>query len=178
MKQKGILTAIVFNLMVLIMHGQTLNNNFKNENGTLIWQKIIERDSSKNIIDLFVSLGIFEKFIIKEDQIMGDLKPFDADFKGAGFSEIATPMYVARSWIKGFLTIEIKENKYRVRIKDIILIQKYDDSLSKQGEETSLSTFAIKGVSDFKSAFLKTPSVVLNYTFEKRTNINKPEEKW
>jgi len=178
MRQNGILISIAFILAGVIVHGQSMTNNFKNENGTLIWQKIYERDSSINIIDKFVSSGILENIIIKDDQIMGDLKPFDTDFKGVGFTEMGTPIYVARSRIKGYITIEIKENKYRATIKDIFLIQKYDDGLSKQGEETSLSTFALKGNTDFKPAFLKTPSIVFNYTFEKRISINKPEDKW
>jgi hypothetical protein len=178
MRHKRILIAITFILLGLILHGQSTTNNFKNENGSLIWQKIYERDSTKNIIDIFVSSGIFENFIIKDGQIMGDLKPFDTDYKGAGFSEMNTPIYVARSRIKGFLTIEIKDTRFRATIKDIILIQKYDDGLSKQGEETSLSSFALKGSTDFKSAFLKTPAIVFNFSLEKRISVIKSEDKW
>lgn len=135
------------------LFGQSEPNNFKIEDGNLIWQKIYQADSSLNVIDLFVTSGIIENMIIKDNQIMGDLKPFDPDYKGAGYTEFMTPMYVARRRIKGYITIDLKDNKYRTTIKDISLIQKYDDGLSKQGEESSLSTFALKGTTDFKPAF-------------------------
>jgi hypothetical protein len=178
MKRKVMIITLTMILTCLGLFGQSGKNNFKIEDGKLIWQNIYQSDSLMNVIDLFIASGIMENIIIKDNQIMGDLKPFDPDFKGAGYTEFMTPIYVARSRIEGYITVDIKENKYRTTIKDIRLIQKYDDGLSKQGEETSLSTFALKGNTDFKPAFLKTPIIVYNYTFEKRLSISKTEDNW
>jgi hypothetical protein len=52
-----------------------------------------------------------------------------------------------------------------------------DEGISKHSEETSLSVYALKGV-EFRSAFLKTPAIVYDYSFEKRLKIYQPDEKW
>lgn len=174
----------LFSLMILIvlegpvLFGQPEINNFKIEENDLIWQKIFQSDTSMKVIDLFVSAGIIDNIIVKDNQIMGDLKPFDADFKGAGYSEMNTPIYVARMRIKGYITVDIKVDRYRVTIKDIRLKQIYDDGLSKQGEETSLSSFALKGTTDFKPAFLKAPVKIYNYSFENRIKLKMTTDNW
>jgi hypothetical protein len=82
------------------------------------------------------------------------------------YSEMSIPMYVARNFFTGFVVIEFKEEKYRVTIKKIMLTQKYDDGLSELGEKTTIETFAIKrGKNEMKGAFMKSPSIILDFTF-------------
>lgn len=75
---------------------------------------------------------------------------------------------------------EFKDKKYRVTIKNIKFVQKYDDPLTKMGEVTEIETFALaKKNTEFKNGFLKKPSKILNYTFLKTTEFkNNIENKW
>ncbi len=110
--------------------------------------------------------GILEDIEIGENKILGQTKQIDADFKGAGYGEMSTPMYVARSFFDGFAIIEFKDGKYRVTLKNIMLTQQYGDGLSEEGEKTTIETFGIKkGENEMKKAFTKSPSKILDYTF-------------
>jgi hypothetical protein len=178
MTKKFFIVAVILLCFTKYIYGQNESRNFKIEDENLIWQMVYESDSSANIINQFIRLGIIDNILTKEDQIIGDLKPFDTDYKGAGFTEMGTPMYIVRSRIIGHIIVDIKKGKYRVTIKDIRLIQKYDDPLTKQGQETSLKDFALRGTNDFKPAFLKSPSIILDYTFKKRIKPTKTNDNW
>lgn len=169
MKKTIILLSIIF-LTALSIVAQESVNNFIPENNKIVWQKVFETNLDKaQLLDIIKVSGVFENYDIEDDKISGQINPVDADFKGAGFSEMSTPIYIARSFFDGYLIIEFKENRYRVTLKNIMLIQQYDDGLSKAGEKTTIETYAIKnGQNELKKAFTKSPSVILDYTF---TNI-------
>ena len=165
MRQIGL---IIF-LLLWIAHlaiGQSIVNNFEIENG-IVWRKVFETNLAfDQLVEKIKDSGLFENLDISEGKVTGELRKLSADYKGAGYSEMGTPMYVARSFLKGFLIIEFKEGKYRVTIKNIILVHKYSDALSKQGEETNLDNFALKSSKqEFKPAFAKSPSLILDHTF-------------
>ncbi|MEN8187870.1 MAG: hypothetical protein ABFR05_12140 [Bacteroidota bacterium] len=109
-----------------------------------------------------------------------EINELSLDFKGYGASEMSTPIYIARSYVKSYFIIEFKENRYRVTIKSIKLVQKYDDGLSKEGEISDMELYALKKRNtEFKSSFLKKPSKIINFTFQKITNFKEAdEEKW
>lgn len=182
MKPYFLLIALILFSNYGIVFGQS-ENNFKIENGDLIWQKIYQCDTTINVIDKFVSSGVIANAIISNVKVVGDLKPFIADVKGAGYTNWNTPIYVTKNTIKGLITVDIKDNKYRVTIKDIRLTYIADDPVSDnnmfkthQGEENELSLYAVKA-NTLTTAFLKAPSIIYNYTFEKRLNIKK-EDNW
>ena len=147
--------------------GQETINNFEIEDKQIIWQKVFETQMTfVQLTEKVKDSGLFENVELGDNKVSGDLKDIDADFKGAGYTEMGTPMYVARSHFRAYGIIEFKDRKYRVTLKKIILIQKYDDGLSKQGERTDLGVFALKATKDeMKGPFKKSPSLILNYTF-------------
>lgn len=166
MKSIQIFFLIIF--FTYPLAGQDTINNFYAENNEIMWVKVFS-DSSltfNKLVDRIKSSGLLVNIDISEDKITGNSKEIDADFKGAGYSEMLTPMYISRSHVNGFLIIEYKENKYRVVFKNIVLIQKYSDALAKQGERTKLETFGLKkSKNEFTGAFKKSPSAILNFTF-------------
>jgi hypothetical protein len=165
---KRVLFSLLLSLFYLTFFGQTESENFKIENGSLYWQKVYQKDSLMNVIDLYMNAG----------NLTGDLKPFEADFKGAGYSEMKIPMYVPRTEIHGIISIETKKDRYRITIKDIKLVQSYDDGLSKKGDETALSFFAIKDNTSFRPNFLKSAIIIYNFTFQKRLTLSINNDSW
>lgn len=103
------------------------------------------------------------------------------DFKGYSVSEMSTLMYVSRSYVKAFALIEFKESRYRVTLKNIKFVQKYEDTLSKQGEISNIELYALKKQNtEFKSNFLNKPSKIMDFTFQKITELKRvaEENKW
>jgi len=93
-----------------------------------------------------------------ENSIIGSIEILDLDYKGFGKSEMGTAMYISRSYLKSFILIEFKAGRYRVALKELKLIQKYDDGLSKEWEISELKNYAIKNNnSNFRRAFKNVP---------------------
>ena len=165
-------------LLVLIsksVFGQE-TSNFKIENRDLVWQFIFETDLSQEELKQELSTkGIWESFEKVGDDLIGICSGMDADFKGAGYSEMSVPMYVARMSMDFHSLIQLKDGRYRVTITNIKLVQKYDDPLTKQGQVISLSDFAVNKKGDFKTMFLKKPSEIYNYTFISSLEIHQNE---
>lgn len=176
--------SILFFLCSTFLVGFNLSetDNFKIENGQVIWQKIYETDSTKEqLIGQIKSSGQFENISENGESLTAEINQFSMDFKGYGVSEMSTPMYVSRSYVKAFALIEFKEERYRVTLKNIKFVQKYDDALSKEGETTDIELFALKKRNtEFKSNFLSKPSKIMDFTFQKVTDFNGvvKEDKW
>src|SRR5688572_22163032 len=127
-------------LSILIMFpglaaGQTSVNNFHIEGGKVIWTKVIPATSSfTELITALKRAGIFESYEITGNSITGELKPFPADYKGSGYSEMMTPMYVSRSHWRGFVVIDYADGHYTVTLKNIRYVTSHEYPVSKLGE--------------------------------------------
>lgn len=176
MKRTIILLSILSFAMLNLIAQENVNN-FIPDNNKIIWQKVFETNLDKTeLVNLIKESGLFENYEIEDDKILGQMIPVDADFKGAGYGEMSTPMYIARSFFDGYVIIEFKEARYRVTVKNIMLTQQYDDGLSKEGEKTTIETYAIKsGKNEIKNAFSKSPSIILDYTFTNIFNFKRSE---
>ena len=157
-------------------------DNFLIENGQVIWQKVYETDlTNEELIGQIKTSGPFENVSENNESLTAEINQLSMDFKGYGVSEMSTPMYVSRSYVKTFVLIEFKEKRYRVTLKNIKFVQKYEDALSKEGETTDLELFALKKRNtEFKSSFLNKPSKIMDFTFQKVTDFNGEvkEDKW
>lgn len=175
--------CMMFSFLLLIMHillyGQEVDNNFKVDNAEIIWQKIYDTELTfKDFEEIIKDSGLLENIEIGENKITGDLKSIDADFRGAGYTEMVTPIYIARSHLSGFAILELKEGKYRVTLKRVVLTQKYNDPLTKQGERTNLEFYGLKnGKNELTNSFKKNPSYILDYTFSKLFDFNDSQKK-
>ncbi|GGC81035.1 hypothetical protein GCM10011508_05480 [Flavobacterium lutivivi] len=175
-------TFLLFFTLFTTHFNQNDNENFLVENNQVVWQKIYETELSKEtLIDKIKTAGKFENINISSDKLTAEIKDLSIDYKGYGESEMSTPMYLSRSFVKAFCMFEFKDKKYRVTFKSIKFVQKYDDALSKMGEITDIENFALsKKNTEFKSGFLKKPSKILNHTFSKVTEFKNDIEnnKW
>jgi len=174
--KKIICFIVAFNLFGLIWGQDTINNFYAEEN-EIIWQKVYETNFTfDQLVTNITESGQLEKIYVSNNKITGDLKPFEADFKGAGYSRGFTPMYLLGSLLTGFATIDFKDGKYRVTIKRIIYEFTsssgftYNSALWRQGDKHSLSSVVLKRDNIMKEAF-KDGSIILNYTFSKKFDL-------
>jgi len=152
-------------------------NNFKIESYELMWQYVYETDlTQEEVLQDLSTKGIWESFDMVGDELIGISSNMDANYKSLGYGEMSVPIYVARMFVNFHSRIEIKEGRYRVTISNIQLIQKYDDSLTKQGEIRLLNTLAINKKGEFKKMFLGKASEIYNHTFINALEIKEKEE--
>lgn len=157
-------------------------NGFLAVDREVVWQKVYETPLSfKEISDEVVNSALYANYVIEENRITGDMRPIDADYKGAGYAYAETPVYISTSSIYGFVTIEYKEGRYRVTLRKIFFAQKFDYMLAEKGERISIETYCSKNSNgELRPAFTKAPSKILDYTFSKRFDFNKKQnsEDW
>jgi len=88
-----------------------------------------------------------------------------------------TAIYISRSYFKSFVLIELKDGRYRITLKEMKLVQRYSVGLNEEGEISELKDYTIKNNnSDFRKTFTKSPSGILNYTFDKIFEIKKKSD--
>jgi len=160
----------------------SVTDNFEIENGQVLWQKVYETDLTKEqLIGQIKSSGQFVNISENGESLTAEINQLSMDFKGYGISEMSTPIYISRSYVKAFVLIEFKDERYRVTLKNIKFVQKYEDALSKEGETTDIELYALKKRNtEFKSSFLKKPSKIMDFTFQKVTDfkIIEKKDKW
>lgn len=141
-------------------------NNFKIEHGSLIWQQVYETTLPANdIIKYLKSAGVVRNIELSENIATGTID-MPINYKSAGYSEMNIPMYIPRNNIVCTATIEFKEGRYRVTLKNLNLKATMEDPMTKIGEISPLETFALKKKNSvFREAFFKTPNTIYNYTF-------------
>jgi hypothetical protein len=162
--------AILFILLPFLTSGQTVHN-FQVDNGLLVWTKIYSDTSVTfdKLVQRVKDSGIIIEIEVSDDKIRGAFKDVEPNNDGTNYNNMNTPIYVLRRRISGFILVEFKDGRYRVMIKNIMLTQKRDDGLIKQGEQTSLETFGLKrGGQEMAGSFTKGPAVIYDNTFDKR----------
>ena len=180
-----VLTCVIFSLYAqekyndpLYPESNTVNvTNFKIDNGSLVWQKIYESKLTPTaIVKKLKADGKIKNIDFSENLLTGELN-IPADYKNAGFSEMSTPMYISRNDILCSVTINFKENRYRVTLKNIRLKTTQEDPLSKVGETANLDSYALKKKnSEFKAQFLNVPGKIYDYTFNQVFEIETKTE--
>jgi hypothetical protein len=167
MKIKLLVLSTIFILSVLSIFSQEIKN-FKIIEGDLVWQKVYDIDIPQEKLTNFLTLGgYFEKIESIEGVISGNIRTFEVEVNGTGYSKGSLPMYVTYNDIFCFASIEFKPGRYRVTVSHINLIKKWDDPLGKKGEIDDLETFAVSKTGEFTANFVKKPSIVYDFNFNK-----------
>ena len=115
------------------------------DNGNLIWQKIYY--TSRTQSDIITSLrtsGKVANIDITDEVIVCNIPSTKFDYEAAGFKRGSTPMYLLGNDFTAFVRIQIKEDRYRVTVSDILLTTSIETPISKIGETTEIEFYAVK----------------------------------
>jgi len=175
MKKIIILTNLIILYTVSIL-SQQVSSNFSIDDGKIIWQKVFETDLSfEQLSSIIKESGIIQNAEISESKVIGNATSINPDFKGLGYGNMSTPIFISRNFVNCFSLIEFREGRYRVTLKNIVLVQKFDDPLSTEGEKTPIEEYAINRRGEIQNSFTKRPSEILDYTFTKIFTFTDPE---
>lgn len=160
---------IFFTAITLSVYSQDTINNFRLLNGEFYWQKVfITQLNFTDLLKEIKSRGILTDPQISDSSIMGDLRPIEADFKGAGYTSLSIPQYIKSNNISGFAKIEYRVGRYRVTVNKIVLTEKSTNWLSEKDVKTTLEYWGLKGNGKIIAPmFKKHPAITYNHTFEK-----------
>ncbi len=163
-------SILIWSLLLISINSfsQEVHRNFKIDQSEIYWQKIYYEVES--IDDLYSKVVIscdFENVEKDLNTISATFNGLSVDHKGAGHSKWTMPIYLRDSFIEGKLIIELKPNKYRVTIRNIKCISKYDTSLTESEEKSCLEDFSVNRKDNFKSLFKRSASEILDFSFNK-----------
>lgn len=143
---------------------------FKIVNFELVWQKVF--DSSANLESLeryFRRSGSFKHIETGPNELTGFLSYFNA--KGAEVSGILQP-YTRNALFSGFAVVDVKEGRYRVTVKKMMILNYYQD----QNVKFSYDDVVFKSREyEIKPGFLNNEAKVMNDVLTRMFKQN-PEE--
>ena len=143
-------------------------NNFSvTEEGKAYWQKVYETAiSHEDLLNIIVNDGNFVD-INDGDVITFRMNRAEIDVTKYGFTRMSVPMYVVNYDVSCFVTIQLKDDRYRVTVDNITLVRNMTTRMGKEGEEEAIETWAVKK-GELSSGFTKIPSAVYDQFFSNR----------
>ena len=141
-----------------------VNNFGVTDGGNVYWQKVYNiAISREDILNIIINDGNFVD-INNGDVITFRVYRSKLDVNDYGYSRGNVPIYVTAYDISCFVTVQIKEGKYRVTVDNIVLVRNVTNGLGKEGEEEPIETWAIKK-GQISNGFSKSPSEIYDAYF-------------
>lgn len=159
------LIVALISLFTLNIFAQAEDQNFYLVDGKISWQKSYATDKTKEeILAYFENSKIFKKVIIKNGQIVGELKPHATDPNKTGVAGV--PTIVNKNKFNGQVTIRYrsKEKDYVVQFNNINFYGT-GENLKKNSEKPFEEQFYSASTQKYRPGFLKSPKKVYNATF-------------
>ncbi len=161
---KRLILSILALLYVVASMNAQVNNFGVSEDGMTYWQRVYDIPISHDeMLNIIINDGNFVDIndgnVITFRLIRGKL-----DVTDYGYSRGAVPMYVVNYDVSCFVTIQLKEDRYRVTVDNIALIRNLTTRMGKEGEEEALETWSVKN-GQLSSGFQKKPSEIYDKYF-------------
>ena len=154
----------------------TAQENFVLTEGKVSWQKVYETTKSKEeLIIYFENSGLFKSFKVEEGKIIAKLKPQAIDKDDKKIAGTLPPPLTVKANYAGTVIIGLKDGKYRVTYKDILIVG--NGELIKKGEKQPFELHYVnKDGKAFRISFKKKPSIVYNAAFTDTFLIEGPKQ--
>ncbi len=161
----------------IILKAQSEAENFYLSAPEMSWKKIYETNKTKQeLISYFKSSELFWSTETIGDTVFAKLKPQQVDPTKTGVAGV--PEIVNKTAFKGLVRIEVKDKKYRIIFKKIMLVGN-GEILKKGEEQTFESNFLTKENTEYRPGFLKKPNTIYNITFSNLFEIKtKTKDEW
>ncbi|ROI02952.1 hypothetical protein EGI16_12340 [Chryseobacterium sp. G0240] len=160
-------------------------DDFFAENNKVSWQKVYHTSLNPNeIINKLKSINYFYDISLNENTATLKFKDLKPKYRDMGYGAGSMSMYIGSGVFFGGVTINFKEDKYRVTVDNIMYDFSYISIATMSDVQTrnNLEEVALKrGSNEFKKGFLKRDSEVLNYTFNDIFDVSKfkkMDENW
>lgn len=157
---KSKILAILIFLLPTVIFAQ--NNFIIVDSSKVVWQKVFDTELSfDDIHSNIINNGIFSDVVVQDGLITFRVIRGKISVEDMGYIRGSVPIYVVSKDFTSFVTVQVKEGRYRVTAENIILTQRFATSLSEEGETSTLELYAVK-CGTFRKGFLKLPSEIYN----------------
>ena len=160
-------------LLALVPALSWAQNNFFIEDNSLVWRKVYNNSTDvETIAYQLLHDGHFKEIESSDNLVTAELRNLEIDYSGAGVKRMSLPIYIPNNTFYGFVTIQIKEGRYRVTIERMV------------GRGSRLGPVNMNNMTlengGFDDKFLGQPAMVFDYTFDKVFSklSNKQDDEW
>tara|TARA_B100000809_G_scaffold139329_2_gene136966 strand:- start:9283 stop:9804 length:522 start_codon:yes stop_codon:yes gene_type:complete len=164
---------IIIAITLITTLNLSAQDNFVLTEGKVTWQKVYETKKSKEeLISYFKSSGLFKLFRVEDEQVIATLRPQVIDKDDKKIAGTLPPALTVKANYAGTVIIGLKDYKYRVTYKDILIVG--NGELIKKGEKQPFEQHYVnKDGKAFRISFNKKPKTIynaaFNQTFEMKT---------
>lgn len=154
---------------------QDTSRHFSLAGGKLIWQKTYSTQlGAFELMSELKAKDLFQQSGIENGRMTGVIKPFDPNIAGAGYIASTAPVYLFRNTFHGEFLVAYTGNGYQVTVQNMMMVQKFDEPMAKEGEILPLDQVAIDREGHLSAGFVRSPSAVLDYTIDKIFTVSQP----
>lgn len=150
---------LAFLLSLLPVLASAQDEAFSIDGSALIWRKVYDAATTAELVahNLQAS-GHFYDIQASDGLVTAEMRGVQMLYKDLGYKRMSLPLYVVNDTYSAFLTVQIKEDRYRVTLERISTHNvNYGAGL--------LDRFAIDGAA-LSPAFLDRPARIASYTFD------------
>lgn len=163
--------------IVLFTAFLTLSNPFTIVNGSVVWQQVYDTSTDIETMQQYLlTQGSLTDVQVVANQITGTIST-PIDLSAAGAKVMGTPMYISKYDYKGRFTVQFKDNRYRVTISDIVLVQTETDIFGDVGTTDTFDSYIMRK-GEFKKAFAKKHYKIIHPTFLNIFTLQQLDTDW
>lgn len=177
MKQLLLISLLLMTGMAHAQGDRELVNNFvQNDANIISWKNIQETDLSFNeLTDAVIETGFFTDVDVTGNKIICELRPYKLNYEQHGYTVLSVPAFLINNLVKGTVVFELKEDRYRVIVKNIRFINNTDDGF---GIVYPLEYYVLNRQQEIRFSIFKDCSDLLNKDFLQKTILQKTESNW
>ncbi len=163
MKKTIVLVALFSIFMANAQEPQQLKNFVLNDN-ILVWQRIFQTSkTATELFNYFIESQKVENYDLSDNRLSGYTQVMKNNYKLAGYGIMSTPMYLSCFDTKATVLIEYKENRYRVTLSNIKLLNNGSNPAFSTDQTNDLEAWAL-GKKGFSRQFSKSSVEIIDTT--------------
>ena len=164
---------VLFILCSNALFGQVARDHFSVVNGLIIWERSIPVKSFSSLLSDVKESGVLLHLEADSNQIRGDLRPTEADYRIAGYSRMGAPSYLFGAYIHGFVVIKFNGfDSALIIIKRIEIDEESDKPFAHKESRTTLEGSFLK-IDKVRNSFYRGSSRILDQNFIKLFDYSK-----
>lgn len=177
MKQILLITLMLMTGMVYAQGDRILVDNFAQSEANIIyWNSTRETDLSQaELVDVVIETGFFTDIDVTGNKIVCELRPYKLNYEQHGYTVLSVPAFLIHNLVTGTVVFELKEDRYRVIVKNIRFINNTDDGF---GIVYPLEYYVLNRQQEIRFSLFKDCSDMLNKDFALKTRLKKEESNW
>ena len=130
-----------------------------NDEGALYWRKVYQAQVDAESVEYYLrSDGRFHDIQVSGNLVTAELRKLTLEFKSLGYKRMSLPIYIPNDYFSGFVTIQIRDGRYRVTVERII-------TTNPRLGKGPLDDLALSD-GEFKEKFLGAPAEIINHNFD------------